>query len=124
MTLYLADGQTVANVTFNTPNLTGTNYLVIQSQYGKEVYNWVMTLVSSNDRYSEFQINISEAERAEHINAIYNYEVQQIINNQQVVIETGLLKYITEEGGAMGTEPYISSNENRDAVTYYRPQYE
>ena len=123
MTLYLADGQTVANVTFNTPNLTGINYLVIQSQYGKEVYNWVMTLVSSNDRYSEFQINISEAERAEHINAIYNYEVQQIINNQQVVIETGLLKYITEEGGAMGTEPYISSNENREAPTYYRPQY-
>ena len=37
--------------------------------------------------------------------------------------KTGLLKYITEEGGATGTEPFISSNENREATTYYRPQY-
>ena len=123
MTLYLADGQTTANVTFNTPNLTGTHYLTVQSQYSNEYWSWIMTPVLSNDRYSEFTINIIEAERTYHINAIYNYEVQQIVDNQQVVIETGLLKYITEEGGATGTETFISSNENREAPTYYRPQY-
>ncbi len=124
MTLYIADGQTTANVSFNTPNLTGTHYLAIQSQYSNEFWSWEMTPVTSNDRYSEFQISITLAERTAHINGIYNYEVQYInAQNEQVVVESGLLKYITEEGGSNGTTAFVSNNENRDAVTYYRPAY-
>lgn len=121
MTLNIPTGATTARITFNTPNLTGNHYLAIQSKYGKEVYAWVMTLITSNNRYSEFEINITEAERKEHINAIYDYEVQNLALE---VVETGLLKYITEEGGATGTTPFVSSNENREAPTYYRPQYD
>lgn len=120
MTLNIPTGVTTLNVSFNTPNLTGTHYLAIQSQWGKEVWSWEMTPVTSNDRYSEFLISITEAERKEHINAIYDYEVQDGSGN---VMETGLLKYITEEGGSTGTTPYVSDNENREAPTYYRPQY-
>jgi hypothetical protein len=124
MTLYIADGQTTVNVSFNTPNLTGTHYLTVQSQASNEYWSWVMTPVLSNNRYSEFTINIIDPERTYHINAIYNYEVQYInAQNEQVVVESGLLKYITEEGGSNGAIPYVSPNENRDAVTYYRPQY-
>ena len=124
MTIHIPTGATTLNVSFNTPNLTGTHYLAIQSQYGKDYWSWEMTPVSSNNRYSEFTINITEAERKEHINAIYDYEVQRLEGQTQIVVETGLLKYVTDEGGATGTTPFVSSNENREAPTYYRPQYD
>ena len=120
MTLYLPTGATTALVSFNTPNLTTTHYLAIQSQASDEFYSWIMTPIEANDRYSEFEINITEAERTAHINAIYDYEVQDLAQN---VVETGLLKYITEEGGSTGTTAYQSNNENREAVTYFRPTY-
>lgn len=120
MTLYLPTGATTARVSFNTPNLTTTHYLAIQSQASDEYWSWIMTPITANDRYSEFEINITEAERTAHINAIYDYEVQ---NQALEVVETGLLKYITEEGGSTGTVSYQSNNENRAAVTYYRPEY-
>jgi len=120
MTLYLPTGATTAQISFNTPNLSTTHYLAIQSQASDEYWSWELTPVTSNNRYSEFVINITEAERTAHINAIYDYEVQDGSAN---IIETGLLKYITEEGGSTGTTPYQSNNENREAVTYYRPTY-
>lgn len=120
MTLYIADGQLTVNVSFNTPNLTTAHVLVIQSQYGKDVWYWDMTPVIATNRYSEFVIEITEPERLAHINAIYNYEVQDTAFN---VVESGLLKYITEQGGSNGTTAFISNNENREAATYYRPAY-
>ena len=80
---------------------------------------WILTPIESNDRYSEFEIDIDAAERLEHINAIYNYEVQK----DGIVLERGLLKYITEEGGSNGSIEYVSDNETKEATQYYRPQY-
>jgi len=126
MTIYIPSGATTARISFNTPNLSGNDYyFAIQSQYAKEYWAWSLTPITSNDRYSEFEITITEEERAEHINAIYNYELQLVEGTVQTIIETGLVKYITEEGGATGTTPYIapSAEENREATAYYRPQY-
>lgn len=119
MTLYIPENTTSIRISFNTPNLNGDYVLAIQSQYNKNVWFWNMTLVESNDRYSEFEIDITSTERLAHINAIYNYEVQK----DGVVVESGLLKYITEEGGSNGAVAYVSDNETKEATQYYRPEY-
>jgi len=119
MTLYIPENATSIRVSFNTPNLNTQHILAIQSQYNKNVYAWILTPIESNDRYSEFEIDIDAAERLEHINAIYNYEVQK----DGIVLERGLLKYITEEGGSNGSIEYVSDNETKEATQYYRPQY-
>ena len=37
--------------------------------------------------------------------------------------ELGMYKLICEDGGDINTKPYISNNEQREADTYYRPNY-
>ena len=119
MTLFIPTGATTGTVSFNTPNLSGGHDLVIQSQWGKEIWAWSLTLLETNDRYTEFRLSFTEAERKAHINGIYNYELQQ----DGAVIESGLLKLVVEEGGSFGTSEYISDNEDREATVYYRPEY-
>tara|TARA_R110000772_G_scaffold208154_3_gene318635 strand:+ start:414 stop:773 length:360 start_codon:yes stop_codon:yes gene_type:complete len=119
MTLYIPTGATSLTLSFNTPNLDTEHILAIQTQWGKDVHAWILYPLTSNDRYSEFTIGITADERLQHINAVYDYEIQK----DGVPIETGLLKYISEEGGSTGTDAYISNNENREATTYYRPIY-
>jgi len=120
MTLFLPTDAVTGTLAVNTPNLTpGTYYLAVQSQYNKNVWAWELTLLSSNERYSEFSYVISEDERKAHINGIYNYELQ----SETSVIEGGLLKMITEEGGSTGTQEYVSDKETTEAYTYYRPEY-
>lgn len=119
MTLYIPSNATTGRVSFNTPNLTGDHDLAIQSQWGKEVWAWTLTLVQSNDRYSEFELTFIEAERKAHINSVYDYELQQ----DGVVIESGLLKIVVQDGGSFNEVQYISDNEDREADVYYRPEY-
>lgn len=121
MTLNIPTGATTKNVSLNIPNASGTYYFVIQSQALKEYWYWEMTIVETNDRYTEFQLTIIPEERLNHFNGIYNYEIQK----DGEVVQSGLVKYITEEGGATGFEPYVSTpeDENREGTVYYRPQY-
>lgn len=121
MTLYIPTGATTVNVSLNIPNASGTNLFVIQSQALKEYWYWEMTIVETNDRYTEFQLNIIPEERVNHFNGIYNFSVQR---DQQIIYE-GLVKYITEEGGSNGTVSFVSTpeDENREGTVYYRPQY-
>lgn len=122
MTLFIPLNALTAFVSFNTPNITGPgHYMVLTSQYdNKDTFNFDLTAVTATNRYSEFLINITEADRTGHYNGIYNYELRDA---SHVVIESGLIKYTTEEGGSLGTTSYQSNNENREAVTYFRPEY-
>lgn len=119
MTLYISSSALTGNVSFNVSNVSGTHELKITSQYGKEVTTWPLSLVETNDRYSEFTLNFTEAQRAAHSNGIYNYMLLQ----DDAAINTGLLKLVVENGGSYDTVEYISNNDDREATTYYRPEY-
>ena len=119
MTLYIPTSATTGNVSFNVSNVSGTHELKITSQYGKEVTTWALTLVETNDRYSEFTLDFTEAQTKAHSNGIYNY----ILLQDGETINSGLLKLIIENGGSNDTVEYISDNDNREAPTYYRPEY-
>lgn len=121
MTLYIPTGATTKNISLNIPNASGDYFFVIQSQALKEYWYWQMSVVSTNDRYTEFEMAIIPEERVNHFNGIYNYSIQK----DEQIIQEGLVKYITEEGGATGTTPYTSTTEveNREGTVYYRPQY-
>ena len=121
MTLYIPSGATTKKVSLNITNASGDYLFVIQSQALKEYWYWPMTIVETNDRYTEFEIAIIPEERVNHLNGIYNYSIQK----DEQTIQEGLVKYITEEGGATGFENYVSTpeDENREGSVYYRPQY-
>jgi hypothetical protein len=78
--------------------------------------------VESNDRYSVASWISFSAPRLndQHVNGIYEAELYSEklgLSYKQVV------KIITSPGGTTGTEPYISNNEDREAIVYYKPEY-
>lgn len=120
MTFYLPTGVTETSVYSNLPNVYGEHTLTITSQYNKNVWTFTLYPQITNDRYTKFTTSISSEDRVGHFNGIYNFT---ITNDVFEVVETGLLKWINEEGGSNDTVEYISNNENREAEQYYRPQY-
>tara|TARA_R110000796_G_scaffold33764_3_gene87327 strand:- start:3263 stop:3652 length:390 start_codon:yes stop_codon:yes gene_type:complete len=123
-------GQDVDNFLFwNIPNLNGDTAnngwnLVFKSQHSNmEVDLNVITLsVTGNDRFSKvnFAIIPPAIPAAQHINGIYEVELSNTslgLSYKQVV------KLITNTGGTTGTTPYISNNEDREAIVYYKPEY-
>ena len=119
MTLYIPNGATNKSITFNTPNLIGSHTLKLISLYNKNEINWDLTLSQSNDRYSEFDMSISADDRLGHLNGIYTYHLL----DGETLIEYGLMKYISAQGGSNGTQPFISNKEELFADTYFRPTY-
>jgi hypothetical protein len=121
-------GQDVDNFLFwNIPNLSsafGEWNLVFKSQHSNmEVdLNVVSLAISGNSRYSRsnFAIIPPSAPAVQHINGIYEAELSNPVlglSYKQVV------KLITKTGGNTGTTPYISNNEDREAIVYYKPEY-
>ena len=119
MTLYIPINETTGRVSFNQSNLSGDFQLKITSQYSQEVTTWDLTLIGTNDRYSEFTLTFTEEQRKAHKNGIYNYTLVQSTTE----LESGLLKLVIEDGGSYDTVKYVSNNEDREATVYYRPEY-
>jgi hypothetical protein len=121
MTFYLETGATTKEISTNITNLTpSTYYLAVTSQYNKNTWSFALTIVESNARYTKFSLPISASDREGHYNGIYDYEIKNIAGD---IYDSGLLKWISEEGGSTNIEPYISNNENREAGQYYRPNF-
>lgn len=122
-------GHSVANYLYwNIPNISGTLNngwtLVFKSQHSNmEVdLNIVGLTITGNDRYSRVVFNIipPSTPADQHINGIYEVELANIelgLSYKQVV------KLITKPGGTTGTTAYISNNEDREAIVYYKPEY-
>lgn len=120
MTIYITDVDTMVSVAFNTPNLADSLTFTLTSQWSNtETVSVPLTLVESNDRYSEFFFTVPADLANEHKNGIYDYQLLDGLN----VVESGLCKLILEPGGTYGTEEYISNNDDREADVYYRPEY-
>ena len=80
-----------------------------------------LTLHVTNRRYTEFTFTIPNSVTLEHINGIYKYECYNTDTPAEQL--TGLIKVISGDGGQMGTVNYVSNNEDREAIVYYRPEY-
>ena len=126
MTLKLQDGVTSYNLSFNLANATVTDTwaIVLRSQLSHEyteVGPYILTIESTNDRYTEFSFTIPADLPDEHKNGIYEYTIQNV--SEAANIQTGLLKLVCGTGGEDGYTAYESDNEERGGPVYYRPQY-
>lgn len=124
MTLKFYTGDLFYSITFDIPNaMTGGQWkLDLTSQLSNTLWKSIdLSLQETNRRYTQFTFTIDNATTLEHINGIYNYEVYN--TDAPTVIYSGLMKVVSGEGGTMGTTAYVSNNEDREAVVYYRPNY-
>lgn len=124
MTLKFTTGTTSYSITFDIENASASGQwkLDLSSQLSNTLWkSYDLTLQNTNRRYTEFTFTIDNATTLEHINGIYNYEVYN--TDAPTVIYSGLMKVVSGDGGTTGTTAYVSNNEDREAVVYYRPNY-
>ena len=124
MTILVSEGALTVELTLNQPNLVLNNLwrFILTSQYSHQPLTLVATVISSNDRYSTFQVTFPTGFGDEHKNGVYYWDFMPLGGNS---IEKGLIKIITEPGGTMGTVPYESGidTEERISEVFYRPSY-
>lgn len=128
MTFYFPTDATTFEFSVNLTNLPALDpgdfyYIGVRSRYNNNIWGWFLQVVETNDRYTTFTMNLTDQETEGHFNGVYNYDIQKVVNGEQIVLQEGLFKWINEEGGSMNTVSYISDNEDREANQYYRPNY-
>ena len=123
MTLEIISYNTQYDFTVNVPNcpiVYLTLDLVVTSQLSNDILFQVpLALTATNDRYTSFSFTLPQLEGDNHYNGMYNYTV--LLDTG--VFDSGSLKLVYSPGGGTGTQPYISDNENRQAIVYYDPAY-
>lgn len=99
----------------------GSTFIIeVKSQLSNDLmFNRPMNFIQGNERYCSFEFLLPSVEGLEHKNSMCDYTVFQ----DGIVIDTGSLKLIYSPGGGTGTQAYISDNEDREGVVYYRPAY-
>jgi hypothetical protein len=119
MTLKLQDSTTSYNLSFNVTNVTGNWTLTLKSQLSHlNILDTALTVVTTNNRYTEFSFDVPQELPEQHKNGIYEYTITNGVDT-----EVGLLKLICGTGGTDGYTAYESNNEEREAPIYYRPNY-
>lgn len=121
MTLKLQSGTTNYIITFDLANVSETSTWTFEltSLASNEItIQDTVEVITTNDRYTSFTLTVGTEVPEKHINGVYKYRIYD--DSQEQI---GLMKLVSGEGGTTGTTPYQSNNENRDAVTYYRPNY-
>lgn len=121
------------NGTITTPIVTGGMWTWFRSLNTQE---WLgpFPLVDgatfvSNDRYSKWFVDVSSIPGFEdqHRNGFYQFCTTPPFGPTDkptlAVANQGLIRLIFQPGGEMNTKPYISNNEQREADTYFRPNY-
>jgi hypothetical protein len=121
MTLNFNESNNILKLYWNYPNLTGVGTLEFISLHSNLPLQLNLTdlTVSGNSRYSTSQFTVDASEISkEHFNGIYKAVLSIGDTNY-----TQAVKIILTPGGDTGTVPYISNNEDREAVVYYKPEY-
>ena len=122
MTLEVPESNLIREFSSNLANLVVGSYtFTLTSQYSHQPLELPITLLSSNARYSTFEVTFPVGFGDSHKNAIYNYD----ISLSGTSLEKGLVKIITEPGGGLGTTNYTSTpaTEERVADVFFRPNY-
>ena len=121
MTLNFNESSNILNLYWNYPNLTGAATLEFISLHSNMPLQLNLTdlTVSGNARYSTSQFTIDGSEIAKnHFDGIY-----KAVLTIGDTIYTQAVKIIATPGGNTGTTNYISNNEDREAIVYYKPNY-
>lgn len=86
--------------------------------------------IESNARYARWYIQLGEDWADNHQNGFYQWVLTPPIptgdDEPTIGINTriqGLIKIISDPGGDPGVVEYESNNEDREADTYFRPNY-
>lgn len=111
--------STSAKFYINNPGVINSNAdLVLTSQYSQKA---ILTIASAdwsfgtqNARYTEIIATVPSDFKDKHQNGYYTWTIGAY---------SDIVKIITQPGGGTGEVEYISSNENRVAETYFRPNY-
>ena len=121
MTILVPESQLTQNFSLNIANATGSWEFTLVSQYSVQPVPLAATIDFTNARYTTFSVTFPTGFGDEHKNGIYNWN----ITNNGTQIEAGLVKIITDPGGALGTQSFDSGviTENRVADVFYRPNY-
>lgn len=113
------------SIIVNEPNLTttaGFYRFKLQSQYSKKfLVNQTVTVHTTNDRYSSFNITIDNTLINSHTNGMYWYILEKVSDSS--LIEKGIAKVITSPGGGTDFVEFVSNVDNREADVYFRPNY-
>ena len=124
MTLNIYETQLTVQFTLNLTGLSLTSAYVLRlkSQYSHQVLDLDCQAMISNERYTTFQVTFPTGFGDEHKNGVYYFDM---IEQPSDVLFSGLVKIITEPGGAIGTVEYEADiyTEDRVADVYYRPNY-
>jgi hypothetical protein len=125
MTIIVDESALTVQLTINEPNISALlDYeFVLTSQYShQEEIMSPVSIIISNDRYTQLEVTFPTGFGDAHKNGIYNYEIRS--TNAQFTTH-GLVKIICEPGGQLGITNYTSNpdTENRVAEVYYRPTY-
>ena len=139
MTAYVSETGPTPNIemywngTITTPTDTGGMWTWFRSLNTQE---WLgpFPLVDgatfvSNDRYSKWFVDVSSIPgfADQHRNGFYQFCTTPPFGPTDkptlAVANQGLIRLIFQPGGEMDTKPYISNNEQREADTYFRPNY-
>ena len=121
--------NTYFNMTTTISGITGTFYInnppsdatindpfTLKSQYSQEVIYTVSgyDVQEQNERYAKIVVPFPADFKDKHYNGYYTFCFGDLCD---------IVKIITQPGGDTGKVEYISSNEDRDAEVFYRPNY-
>ena len=131
MTIKFFYGNDIAHDLFwNYPNINGTHtpengewQLRFKSMHSNTYLDLpiIDLTITGNDRFSKVDFTqIPPTTPKEHINGIYEAE---LFSDRLGKSYKQIVKIITSPGGQTGTTPYVSNNEDREAVVYYNPEY-
>ncbi len=95
---------------------TITGDFSLKSQYSQEVIYTVSgyDVEEQNKRYAKIVVPFPADFKDKHYNGYYTFCFGDLCD---------IVKIITQPGGDTGKVEYISSNEDRDAEVFYRPNY-
>jgi hypothetical protein len=99
----------------NNPPSNLSDYFTLKSQYSQEVIHTAQgSIMVQNERYAQIDVPFPADFKDKHYNGYYTFCFGDLCD---------IVKIITQPGGDTGKVEYISSNEDRDAEVFYRPNY-
>ena len=126
MTILVPETSLTQQFTVNIANMSGVNpsttQFILTSQYSHQPLSLGVTkIVKSNARYTTLEVTFPTGFGNEHKNGIYNWRLVQ----DNVTLEAGLVKIVTDPGGSLGIKEFISTPQTEERVSevFYRPNY-
>jgi hypothetical protein len=103
-------------ISMNVPNLYGTIQLATQSRFSKNLHTFDLTVIETNDRYTEFATDYTDELGDYDISGLFNYTLYQ---NGEPLFD-GLLKFVNNKTESLENKiKYVSPNENGDSYIIY-----